>query len=46
MCGVEVYHPDILLEKATLNKIQLKIQHILFYQDNFFNPQKWEIYFN
>ena len=22
MCGVEVYHPDILLEKATVNKIK------------------------
>ena len=33
MCGVEVYHPDILLEKATLNKIQRIIKdstHPLF----------------
>ena len=22
MCGVEVHHPDILLEKATMNKIK------------------------
>ena len=33
MCGAEVYHPDILLEKATLNKIQRIIKdstHPLF----------------